>query len=115
MVKYHIDSYEGFQETMDNRTWRKIIVRIHNERALIMFGHDKCNFKQYLLTIQRIGYGMILMDEQAQTMNAFRKSQTYIVEEAATKYLSGSQKGKSPVTHLLVILSMVLEMEGIGM
>jgi hypothetical protein len=54
MVKYHIDSYEGFQETMDNRTWRKIIVRIHNERALIMFGHDKCNFKQYLLTKQRI-------------------------------------------------------------
>jgi hypothetical protein len=28
----------------------KLSVRIGNERPLIMFGHDECIFKQYLLT-----------------------------------------------------------------
>jgi len=52
MVEYHVDSYQGFQDKMDKETefGGKLSVRIKNERPLIMFGHDECIFKQYLLT-----------------------------------------------------------------
>jgi hypothetical protein len=122
MVEYHVDSYQGFQDKMDKEAefGGKLSVRIKNERPLIMFGHDECIFKQYLLMkkawmlptgetqlvpkeegqgvmisafqSREFGFGMPLTEEQIQTMNEFRKGKKYKDEEAAAKYLVSSQK-----------------------
>ena len=82
-----------------------------NEIPLVMFGHDECIFKQYLLTkkawmlpsgetqlvpkeegqgvmisafqSREFGFGMPLMEEQIRMVNEFRKGKKYKDEEAA--------------------------------
>ncbi len=113
MVEYHVDSYQGFQEKMNKETeFRgKLSAQIKNERPLIMFGHDECIFKQYLLTkkawklppgetqlvpkeegqgvmisafqSKEFGFGMPLTVEQIQMVSEFRKGKKYKDEEAA--------------------------------
>ena len=53
MVEYHVDSCETFQERMNKDTifGGNLSVRMKkDEKPLIIFGHDECIFKQYLLT-----------------------------------------------------------------
>jgi hypothetical protein len=52
MVEYHVDSLGLFQERMDRLEFGgNLSMRIKaGEKPLIIFGHEKCIYKQYLLT-----------------------------------------------------------------
>ena len=53
MIEYHVDSCKNLQEKMNLETeyGGKLSVRKSpNEKALIVFGHDECIFKQYALS-----------------------------------------------------------------
>jgi hypothetical protein len=123
MVEYHVDSHQEFQDIMNKETefGGNLSVRMQRgERPLIMFGHDECIFKQYLLTkkawtlptgetqlvpkdegqgvmisafqSREFGFGMPLSEEQLRAVNMVRKDQHYKDEETAAKYLGGSLK-----------------------
>ena len=56
MVEYHVDASHIFQDRMNNETkfGGKLSVRLDKEtRPLLMFGHDKSIFNQFLLTKKR--------------------------------------------------------------
>jgi len=53
MVEYHVDSCTELQERMNSETkfGENLSMRMNKEeKPLIMFGHNKAIFKQYLLT-----------------------------------------------------------------
>ena len=52
MVEYHIDVANIFQKRMNEREYggNLSVRRDVKDKPLIIFGHDECIFKQYLLT-----------------------------------------------------------------
>ena len=52
MVEYHVDSANVFQERMNGTKYGGdlSVQRNIHDKPLIIFGHDECIFKQYLLT-----------------------------------------------------------------
>jgi hypothetical protein len=126
MVEYHVDASRIFQERMNREAkfGGKLSVRLDEGiRPLIMFGHDKSIFKQYLLTkktwkgpngetplvpkdvgqgvmlsafqSREFGFGFALSKEQLEEVNHIRKGQKYKDEEAAKKF-----EEKQTKTHL---------------
>ncbi len=102
----HVDSHQEFQDKMNKETelGGNLSVRMQSgKRPLIMFGHDECIFKQYLLTkkawtlptgetqlvpkdegqgvmisafqSREFGFGRPLSEEQPRTLNMVRKEQ----------------------------------------
>jgi len=114
MVEYHVDSCKEFQERMNSETkfCGKLSVRMNKEeKPLIMFGHNKAIFKQYLLTkkswygpdgisvlvpkddgqgvmisafqSRELGFGVKLNQELLDEINFIRRGKKYVDEEAA--------------------------------
>ena len=105
MVEYHIDTLPEFQIRMDKEKFGgNLSVRKNvNEKPLIIFGHDECIFKQYLLTkkswcgpdgelalvpkdegqgvmisvlqSREFGFGMELTKEEMVKVNEYRKGE----------------------------------------
>ena len=53
MIEYHVDCCHLFQDRMNKETLFGERLNVHKdpqEKALIMFGHDECIFKQYTMS-----------------------------------------------------------------
>jgi len=116
MVEYHVDACKVFSEKMKQETefGGNLSVRFpHNNKPLIVFGHDECIFKQYALTKKswvgpngksvlvpkdegqgvmisafqscEFGFGVDLMEEQVAVINMASRGQKCKDENAAVK------------------------------
>ena len=123
MVEYHVDACDIFQERMnvDTAFGGRLSVRMEkDDKPLIIFGHDECIFKQYLLTkkswtapdgetvlvpkdegqglmisafqSREFGLGINLSNEDLSKVNEVRKGKEYVDKDAAKVRLGSSIK-----------------------
>ena len=115
MVEYHVDTLDDFQIRMNKTKYggNLSIRKDPNDKPLIIFGHDECIFKQYLLTkkswfgpdgelalvpkdegqgvmisalqSREFGFGMCLTEEEQKKINDKRKGEKYKDKDAAKK------------------------------
>ena len=132
MVEYHVDSLGLFQERMDRLEFggNLSVRKKAGEKPLIIFGHDECIYKQYLLTkkawtlpsgekqlvpkdegqgimisalqSREFGFGLPLTEEQLKVVNDARVGEHYKDAEAAKKYKGGTLKGKLHTSPFIV-------------
>ena len=128
MYEFHCDSLKTIKpEWITTNFGGNLSVRIPgNEKPLIVFGHDECIFKQFLMPgkqwygpnqetyvvpkddgmgvmisafqSQEFGFGLPVTNEQLQEVNAKRAGQKYKDERAAVETRKGTQGFKQPLT-----------------
>jgi hypothetical protein len=125
MVEFHVDDSPEFPKMLKHLPFKGMLsVRKPPGRPLIIFGHDECIFKQYLMTnkswkgpngetapvpkdegaglmisafqSREFGFGIPLTEEQLNEINRYREGQTYVDEEAAMA--TRQTKTKKPLT-----------------
>jgi hypothetical protein len=112
MVEFHVDDSPEFSSLVKHLPFKGMLsIQRPQGKSLIIFGHDECIFKQYLMTnhswkgyngetapvpkddraglmisafqSREFGFGIPLSEEQLKEINRYRKGKTYVDEEAA--------------------------------